>query len=84
MSVGNIILDSPHNLQVSGLDTDPTVFTFPTLALDISQHVQSVRNPSFCKDQQRKLLCHRHFCNEFAANNRPEDKEMTLFTNPTF
>ena len=48
------------------------VFTFPNLALDISQHVQSVGYPSFCKDQKRKLLRHRHFCNEFAANNGPE------------
>ena len=34
--------------------------------------MQSVGNPSFCKDQKRKLLRHRHFCNEFAANNGPE------------
>ena len=46
--------------------------------------MQSVGHPSFCKDQKRKLLRHRHFCNEFAANNRPRDKEMTLFANPTF
>lgn len=81
-SVGNIVF-STHTLQVSR-HRYQAVFTFPTLALDISQHVQSAGYPSFCKDQKRKLLRHRHFCNEFAANNRPGDKEMTLFTNPAF
>ena len=76
--------DLIYKSVVSWLDTDNPVFTFSSRALDISQHVQSESYPSRGKDQKRKLLCHRHFCNEFAANNRPEDKEMTLFTNPTF